>query len=322
MLLCASTQLAANQSSLASVEDLRLLDQRVARVGHRLATGAAALCPDQQWLAGFLIHDLSQYSRAGRQQAIQLFGLDHGPAVLALAERGPADQAGLRVDDVVLTADGVRLPRSPDGAHGTFAPTEQIMDALDSAFADGRAELTIRRAGETRTMQIRGVSGCASRFQVVPSDQFRARADGRYVQLTSAMVEYARGDDELAALLAHELAHNVLRHRARLRQAGVERGEGADRGRSARLIRRTELEADRWAVYLMDRAGFDPAAAVRLWTRQSREDFISDGDHPSWSSRIAAMEAELSSIARARARGKEPRPPPSDARLGNASPVG
>lgn len=264
-----------------------------------------------------MIHDLSQYSRQARAQATAAFGLADGPGVLALAEGGPAAGGGIRPDDVLLAADGAPLPRAPADAHDTFRPTERIIEALEAAFADGTADLSILRAGRVHVIRVRAAEGCASRFQVVPSSRQDAKADGRYVQLTSAMVEFAQGDDELAALVAHELAHNILGHRARLDQAGVQRGVMANFGRSARLFRQAELDADRWAVHLMDRAGFDPVAAIRLWTRQSRATsaFLRAGTHPDWNSRIGAMRSQIRLIEEARARGEEPQPPREETEL-------
>ena len=293
------------------------LDQRVATAGHRLATANLAFCSDVQWQAGLLIHDLSQYSRAGRAEAITSFGLDAGPAILALAEDGAAARAGIRLNDVILSADGKPLPRAPEDAHNTFAPTQRIVEALEAAFLDGSADLEVKRGGDTLTVGVAADRGCASRFQVVPSSLRRAQADGRYVQLTSALVEYTRDADELAALVAHELAHNILRHRARLNEVGVERGEQANVGRNARLFQQTEREADRMMVYLMDRAGYDPQAAVRLWTRQGQEPDADEGDgtHPAWADRVAAIQAEIRAIAAAKARGEQVRPPRFDTDL-------
>lgn len=298
VLLCAA---GISLGAAGPLDDLRVLDVRLIDVGTRLAVANAALCEDRQWQAGMTIHDLSQYAGASRPQAAASFGLTAGPGVLALAPSGAAARAGIRLDDIILAADGAPLPPAPRDPRASFAPAERIVEALEAALADGVAALTLRRGGAATTVRIEADPGCASRFQLLPSPRLEARADGRYVQLTSAMAEFARDDQELAALVAHELAHNILKHRRRLNAAGVDRGLLAPFGRSGRLFRQTELEADRLAVHLLARAGFDPAAAVRLWTRQSRVDSrLFAGTHPDWPARIAALEDEIAALAAGR----------------------
>jgi beta-barrel assembly-enhancing protease len=308
--------LGAQPPAATPLQALRALDVRVLTIGTRLAVANAPICRNQEWQSGILVHDLSLYGRGQQPAAAALFGLRGGPGVLALAAGGPGERAGLRLDDTIIEVDGQPPPRAPDGSANTYAATERIVEALEAAFADGRAELVVRRAEGMRRLRVDADRGCASRFQVMPSSRMEAKADGRYVQLTSAMVEFTRSDDELAAFVAHELAHNVLRHRARLNAAGVDRGPLASFGRNGRLFRQTELEADRLAVHLMSRAGFDPEAAVQLWTRQSRRDRrLFAGTHPAWSDRIAALRAEIAVISSARVRGEWPPPPIVDLSL-------
>lgn len=300
----------------------RRLDQRVATVSWRLVTSAAAanLCAEQTWQLGFAIHHLSQYARAAQPDAARAFALESGaPAVLAVAEGSPAAAAGLRPDDSILTADGAPLPAAPANASHAFAPTESMLTALEAAVADGAVRLVVRRSGHdaaaaaTYNLVVRGVRGCTTRFQIVASDERNGSADGRYVQITSAGVAFADTDDGLAAALAHELAHNILRHRVRLNAAGVDRGLLAHFGRSARLFRRTELEADRYSMYLLDAAGFSLPAAIDYWERYARrEGNLLPTTHPSWGARLAAMRAEAAAIARAKAGGHVPRPPAFD----------
>lgn len=305
----------ATQSLVA----MRVLDQRVATIGHRLAVAAVDLCVQRQWLAGLAVHDLSQYGADFRAAATRAFGLDAGPAVLALAAGGPAERAGLRLDDVILSADGRDLPRGAPGQERSFDRMERILADLEQAFSDGAAELVVRRNGSTMVIPIRAEQGCASRFQLVPERTLNARADGRYVQVTTAIGNYVEDDQELAAVLAHEFAHNVLRHRARLDEARVARGFFGNFGRNARLIRETETEADRLSVYLMERAGYDPEGAVRFWTRFGRRglNFLGSPTHPNWRRRIASFQAEIANLRRARAAGTIPapdflRPPAAD----------
>jgi len=98
------------------------------------------------------------------------------------------------------------------------------------------------------------------------------------------MAGFAKTPDELAAILAHELAHNALGHRKA----------------RAKVQRLQELQADRLMPYLMARAGFDPAAAVVLWRRfqaQRLGGLFPSATHPSWSDRVRAVDSERARIA-------------------------
>lgn len=294
----------------ASLTAMRALDGRVATIGHRLAVANLDRCAVRAWLPGFVIHDLSQYGAEFRPAAIRTFGLDAGPGVLALARGGPADLAGLRTDDILLAFDERPLPRGTPGRNGSFEQMERILAALDEAFADGRAAIALRRGAEPLTLRIEAARGCATRFQLVPGRRMNAQADGVYVQLTTALAEYAEDEAELAAVLAHEFAHNVLGHRVRLNQAGVQRGVFANFGNNARRIRETEVEADRLSVYLMEQAGYDPQGAVRFWSRFGRRgfNFLGSPTHPNWRLRVQSFETEIARIRAARAAGRVPVP--------------
>jgi Zn-dependent protease with chaperone function len=294
-----------------SLLGLRSLDQRVETVGNRLAVANLDLCGDRAWRPGFAVHDLSQYGPEYRAAAIRAFGLDAGPAVLALAVGGAAERAGLHRDDIIFAIDG-RPPPAPAAGRGqSFDQMERILDALDAAFADGQADLRVRRGDRELTIMVAAERGCASRFQVVPGHSLNARADGRYVQVTSAIAAYVQDDSELAVVLAHEFAHNILGHRVRLDAAQVHRGFLGNFGRSAERIRETEVEADRLSVYLLDRAGYDPQATVRFWSRFGHHglNFLGSSTHPNWRRRIASFEEEIALISAARNAGRLPTPP-------------
>ena len=303
----AAAQLDSAGESLAAMQASY---RRIAATGHRLAVAGLDLCADREWLPGLALHDRSQYEGDLRATAIRVFAFDAGPGVLALAPGGPAERAGLRLNDVLLAVDGRALPNAAPARTGSFAAMERILEIVDQGFADGAAELAVQRGGERLVVPVRAVQGCASRFQLVGGSRRNARADGRYVQVTTAIAAYAADDGELAAVLAHELAHNVLRHRVRLDAANVARGFFGNFGRNARLIREAEEEADRLGIYLLERAGYDPEAAVRFFSRFGRSglNFLGSATHPNWGRRVASMREEIAAIRRARAAGEVPNP--------------
>jgi hypothetical protein len=279
-----------------TLDSIRAVDRRVATIGHRLAVANLAWCARTEWRHGLVLLQLSDIAGSLRGEVSQAFGRAQGLGIMALAANGPAERAGLRPNDIITGFDGHNLPAQ--GAGGT--PNQGWFAALNAAFADGEAQVEILRGGAGMTLNVRGERGCATVFQGAPRRSRDANADGVTVNVNVGLIDYVRDDDELAAVMAHEFAHNVLRHRDRL--------DGA--GRSSSAVRATEIEADRLSVYLMERAGFDPAAAIRFWSRYGPHplNFLRSRDHPGWRERVALMEAEIAKIRAARAAGRVPVP--------------
>ncbi len=297
----AAAQPQPDAGQAAGLAELAALDRRVAAIGFRLATANRGLCADPTHLSGLDLHHLSQYGRDYRAAARARFGLGALPAVLLVVEGGPADLAGVAAGDQLVGADDARFEASEPGpgADGSFARTAAATRLLETALADGRARLRLTRRGRPLTVEIEGRPGCRSTFQVVPGRRLNAYADGTIVQITSRLAQYAASDDELAAVLAHEFAHNVLRHRERLDRAGVARGALSQFGRSARLIRETEIEADRLSVRLMAAAGFRPAAAAAFWRRFGPRDWLGlfgGSTHQSWRRRVELIEQAIAEL--------------------------
>jgi beta-barrel assembly-enhancing protease len=105
------------------------------------------------------------------------------------------------------------------------------------------------------------------------------------------LIEFAGDDQELAAAVAHELAHNLLDHRQQLK---------TKRRTKSTLV--TEIEADRLSVWLMANAGYDPNAALRFAERYGRKTglgIFSDGTHFRWQKRVKVMQAEIDLMQKA-----------------------
>ncbi|MDT0576982.1 M48 family metallopeptidase [Croceicoccus sp. F390] len=284
--------IATNREQQA-LQGIAMLDQRIATLAYRLATGSSASCSTRTFLPGFAIHHLSQYRGKYRAAAQQLFGLAADPVVLSVAADSSAQRAGLRSGDRVLAVDGQSLlPFASDSqseAIGSAELVEEMEGRLDTAFADGEVSMTIARGDAVLTIPVMAQAGCSSRVYLNPSAKLNAYADGSNIIVTTAISTIVRDDSELAAVLAHELAHNILGHPARLDAIG----------RSGKQVRQTEIEADRLSVHLLYRAGFDPAAAVRLWSHvgpRNRKLFPSH-DHPDWRRRIAIITDEIARLA-------------------------
>ena len=134
---------------------------------------------------------------------------------------------------------------------------------------------------------------------------------GKIAVYTGLIQKLSITDDELAAVMGHEIAH-ALREHARERasqqvNAGiVATGVGVALGGSqgsmdmASMVmnltynlpnsRLHETEADRIGVELAARAGYDPRAAVSLWEKMRR---VSGGGPPQWLSSHPSSETRI-----------------------------
>lgn len=110
-------------------------------------------------------------------------------------------------------------------------------------------------------------------LRIVENTEVNAYTDGKEVVLYSGMLNYVESKDELAAVLAHEVAHAVLEHVY-----------------TKMMFEQSVLEgnADKFAIYLMLRAGYDVCQAKNLWInlRNDGGDYEYNSDHPNYSYRI------------------------------------
>lgn len=296
----------------AALIGLQAKDARVAAIAFRLVTANLALCPVRAPQSGMILHDAAQYREDFRQAAIRAFGLGDGPSILAIVPAGPAAVAGLRVGDRLVAVDGAPFVAvATRVSKGSYAGMDRAAQMLDAALAHGRAIIDARRGGVAIHAVIVPVPGCASRVQLVPSDSYDSGADGSLITITTALMDFTLDDDELAMIIGHEMAHNVLGHRAILAAAGIKGGLSSHFGRAAARIRATEMEADRWGVFFAARAGYAADAGPRFFARFGRSHglgFLSDPTHPTEALRVRALEQTVTEIRQLAAQGREIKP--------------
>jgi hypothetical protein len=185
----------------------------------------------------------------------------------------PAARAGLVAGDVLLAVDGMPFP-SPTEIAAEARPKqrrqriEQSEAQLEKALRQGPARLRVLRQGQERDLALDSVPACLGRVRLARSKQVNAFANGDYVTITTAMLDFVRSDDELALILGHELSHNILHHPALLDEQGVpEKGLLRAIGKNGSLVWKSEEEADRLGIRLMWSAGYDVSAAIPFWKR-------------------------------------------------------
>ncbi len=293
----------------ATLVALAAVDGQLAAIGHRLVTANRPLCDGLAPAPGWVLHTADQYDPALRPAAIRRYRFDAPVGVETVVSGSPAAVAGVQAGDSLHAINGQRIPAEPaTAAAANVRSRDAALDLVERQPADRPLMLDMVRSGRARTVTLPATPGCRAAFEIVLGDGMTASSDGRVVQIgVRFLARYS--DDEVAAVVAHELAHVVFRHRARLEAAGVSSGLLAELGRSGRLHRRAEDEADRLSVALLYNAGYDPRVAVRFWREHGGDvdgGLFRSRTHPSSRARAAAIESEVAAIPAGTARPYRP----------------
>lgn len=290
-------QASAASAQTATFEALRSADLRLAAIGWRLATANAALCDRTEPGIGFQLHALDLFDGRERDAAQRHFGFATPIAVEGVLPGTPAAAAGLRQDDSLVRVGPVVIA----GLTGKAGTTQRLVAAqlaIAALPSDQPIEVELIRAGAAVRAMVQPVPACKSRFELRVAEDFGASADGTMVQISASFLETYPGD-QLAAVVAHEFAHNILRHRDRLEARGVDWGLLKGFGGNVKYFRQTELQADLLSVYLLHNAGYDPRVSLAFWRRfgpSKAGGIFRSRSHPAWRDRIATIEAEIAKL--------------------------
>lgn len=204
-------------------------------------------------------------------------------------------------------------------ASGTWQRTLQEEGVVNSPAYDQQLE---RVAG--RIVTAAGHGDETWEFAVIQDESLNAFAlPGNKIGVNSGMMEFVENDDQLAAIIGHEVGHVLAQHSAErysqqmLGQLGTNvanaalassgspmaneiaavLGAGVNYGVILPYSRRHELEADSLGVQYMAKAGYDPREAIEFWRRMSSQggeappEFMST--HPADQTRIDNLQQQI-----------------------------
>lgn len=207
--------------------------------------------------------------------------------------------------------------------------TKSIQDARKKGVLDtNKAQLNRLKNISNRLIgQVGAYRPDAAKWQwevhTIKSDQLNAfvMPGGKIMFYTGIIDRLNLTDDEIAAIMGHEMSHALREHsRERLsREYATQTGIGVaasvfgltqdqaqlanlagDFGLSRPHSRTQESEADQIGLELMARAGYNPQAAISLWQKMQRASqgeppqFLST--HPTSGNRIAQMQALMPKV--------------------------
>jgi hypothetical protein len=284
LLFCATAaQAAPKERDISAYRALAAQDLRLATIGYRIASANAPFCEEKTRNPGWVLHSYRQYP--DRDVARAAFSFPTPVAISAIVPGGPADHAGLKA------GLGIYDFNEPGeiwwgGELQVHKPSYELIDNINRSIAQLLATgkpITIsflsNNTAAEKDYQINAQPICASDFWVDSRAKKDAGADGEKIRVTSGLIDFLSNDDELAAVVGHELAHNQLGHPMQTKSR-------------VKRERANEIAADQLSVWLLANAGYDPRAAIRLWQRY--------GPHkratPPWRERVSLIEAEIAAM--------------------------
>lgn len=252
-------------------------------------------------------------------------GIRRGDRIIELADAPlPSGTAGSRAYAQRLT--GIVRP-----AKVAAAPTRAQLVQGQSAvpeFPTATVNLAVLQEDGVRRLSLPMDTVCAIGVVAQRSAEPNAFADGKNIYITSAMMRFATDSGELETVIAHEVAHNAMRHiDAKMKNAtigaifgavldiaaasqGVNTG-GEYTGMMANAAAMSfsqdfEREADYIGMYLLARTGYSVTHSANLWRKMAVESpgsirFASS--HPTSAERYIRLRQYAEEIERKRSQG-------------------
>ena len=273
-------------------------------------------------LLGFTAKNKYSYSPPYAEAAHDALGLGDMLQVTGIMAGSAAARSGLQRGDSLLSAGNRPMPQGQNAEYEAPAILVPLIASQPSiAF-------TVLRNGGSQTVSVPATRACGMRIELGNTDSVNSYADGRRILITRGMVRFVRSDEELAYVIAREMAHNILGHPQRLGSAAAARDQinllmpvfPASGGVTLKpMPRDMDVLADRLALHLLVRAGYKIDGVAAFWQRLAQQvpATVSDGHtalHPETAPRIAAIEKTAEDLKFRRAPAKTSQPQTSSAR--------
>ena len=293
------------------------LQDRLYNVAAPLLVHNAELCKSNaRKLVGFTAKTKYSYSSEFVAAAQSVLGLDDRLQVTGLLPASGAVGAGVRRGDILLAVDGQPMPQGPNAERQAATVLGPIVAARSSV------NLSVLRNGASLTLNVPLTMACAFGVELGNTDNVNSYADGRRILITRGMMNFARSDQELAYLLATEMAHNALAHAHKQKMSATLSGiidnliriqpDMSMMGGTAGVKIYTpeqDANAHALALYMAARAGYGIDQAAGFWRRLATQypPTIPNGYtaiHPSTGNQVAAIEKTVAEIKTKQAAGK------------------
>lgn len=189
--------------------------QRLSDTAHLVFTRSASLCEGKKPAPGLLVGNRFIFSEQMQAAAKKVFAVGDTLSILIVAENSSAARAGLRPGDQILAVNDTHIPADKT-AQQTYKQIINELAQQDKYTQD--INLRIRSRDQERLLRITPEVSCNYGYGLVADDRINAFADGDNVFITTGMMRFVNDDNELALVISHELAHNVMDHMDKKKQ--------------------------------------------------------------------------------------------------------
>ncbi len=239
------------------------------------------LCPgNESRNIGFMFTDTSSAPIKEKEVYSSVYGKHSGIIITGIAKTSPAEIAGLKIGDVVISVNNQQIPNQNAGKNFSRLIAEA---SKKSSISD--INLKILRSHQILDLQIKPVLACSYPVILQRDDSLNAFADGHSVFITLGMYRFVENDIELMTVIAHELAHNSEGHISKKKGnywlGGivdiVAAGYGINtqgifgKTTSSLFSQEFERDADYVGMYYLANAGIDTTHVAGFWRRMAIE---------------------------------------------------
>ena len=300
-----SSRSPASAAQIAALRTLLEQQDRLVKVAAPILLNNAALCKrNTRNVTAFIAKTQFSYSSDVAAAARAAFGLGDRLQIMTVFPDSAAASSGLLSGDVLLAVGDNKIAAGPNAERDG-------MKMIESA-SKGRSaiSLTILRGNAPLTVNLPLSRACAFDIELGNTDNVNSYTDGRRVMVTRGMLDFVRSDEELAYVLAKEIAHAALVRTARpgmhamIDKLMVSQATAGAAARTPPLqpyVPVSDATADKLALYMLVLAGDSIDNVLPFWQRVATQVPASNPNsytalHSATAYRLSVIKAVIATI--------------------------